>query len=230
MPEGWFTGEAGSSGGGPPVFDNAATVANNAFNQLLSWTLTVGTAANRLVVLCVGAGAGSTTQTANTLGGTPFTRLGRVFDSSNVYIDVWYLLNPASGSQTFHYNTDSGVHMSGVCITYSNVNQVTPFGTTGSAHSTAATSDTTTISAAVTDLVLSAMFIFDNAGPSVVSHGAGQTVRGDIVTASQIRTVATEQAGASSVTSSFSWTGSDPTGQLSVPIHGASASVFEGWA
>jgi len=203
-----------------PVFDAAATATSGGgFTSVLNLSHTIGTGPNRILVLAAALFAGSASESASFGSGSfNMTLLNRVFTpAGSVSIEIWYYINPPSGAQTIQFQTSSSVRMSAISASYAHVDQTTPFGTSANTSSNGATSDSTTVSAALTDLVLSAMFTLDT---GTITLGSGQSSRGDVLS-SPMQEVFTDQPGGSSVTSSFSWASSQPTAQFSVPLHGA---------
>src|SRR5580692_337091 len=117
------------------VFSGAADLGNVSSGPSLSTTYTVGSGNNRVLVICFVGDivAGSTV----TYGGVTMT--GPVAVDSNQTQELFYLLNPASGSNTFTLSYTSGSsYIQVIAADYSNVKQVGQPDGTGIADDTIA--------------------------------------------------------------------------------------------
>lgn len=103
-------------------------------SSAISWSHTVGTQNNRLLVVSV-EGLGSLNSylpTGATYNGSSMTLLSHTrFDSNNGYVYVYYMLNPPSGTHTIAISTatsSNNIQVGGATSWY-NVDQSNPFGT-----------------------------------------------------------------------------------------------------
>jgi hypothetical protein len=92
---------------------------------------------NRLLVCGVHISGTGITVSGVTHGGVALTRstVGLIAGpggGSFTRLDVWYLIAPATGSQTVTATLSSGANKALTCIAFTGANQVTPFGTGGS--------------------------------------------------------------------------------------------------
>jgi hypothetical protein len=121
---------AGSGASGSVTQDAVSAAHNGSGVTSISWSHTVGSSSNRLLIVSVTANsAGASTVT---YGGVNLTKLGSVSGTS-VYSEIWYLKNPTSGTATIAVNFSSSNTAVAGSISYSNVNQTTTFGTPATA-------------------------------------------------------------------------------------------------
>ncbi len=176
------TGAAGSgslifqtappAGGGVTEDNSGTSTASACSTATLSFT--TGSGSNRLLLVGAETGAGET-YTAVTYNGTSMTQLSTQ-DSGTTHIELWYLLNPASGAHNIVGTLSSTLHGCTLdAVSYANVNQVTPFGTaaTNSGTTTGLQSTSNTVST-----TSAAQVVFDVLGADVsesIAPGSGQT-------------------------------------------------------
>jgi len=203
----------------------AATTTGTALGPFSSMSVahTTGTGANRLMMVAVNYEdddvAGLTVNSV-TYNGLALTRAGIRLSAQEACSELWYLLNPPSGTFNVVVNASSvqaadAMHV-GV-TTFTGVNQSTPFGTVVTNTGTG-TLTTVTVASAVGELVYATMAL-DDARNSTV--GAGQTelftgIAG-VASSDGIRSAASTKPGAASVTST--WTvATDAWATISVSI------------
>lgn len=134
-------------------------------------------------------------------------------------ISLWYLLNPNSGTDTVTVTlTASGANTAANAISFTHVDQITPFGTAATnTTTTAASLSASTDSTAELDAVVSAVAVRNN-DPT---PGAGQTSIANWAHTTSTYVESSTQAGDSgATTSSWSWAAADNAAMLAVPIHG----------
>lgn len=202
-----------------PTFDAATTRTDLASST--SWSHTVGSGANRLLLVWVGTGSSGVTATGVTYGGVALTLLAASdavsdFGASNERrVELWYLKAPASGAATVAVSLSATTGVTCAAVSLAAVAQGTTFGTVVKAGGDSRTSVSTAMSGATSDLVMSSVFFRNADDPSA---GGSQTVRADtIFPTTNGRLAVTSQAGGS-VTASFSWSTSTTAVQLSVPV------------
>jgi hypothetical protein len=182
-------------------------------------------------ILLVGLMASIAAESAHvasvTYNGVALTRLLRRSQPSLLDGDLWYLINPDTGTHNVvatHDETPSD--FAGVSVGYRNVHQTTPFGNSGTTGGTAAPM-TQDVSSATDELVVDVLAFAVAGGVTV---GGGQTQRGNQLEASVWGAAMSEEAGASTVT--MSWTGASVIGWSSLvasmrgPAAAASGIVF----
>jgi len=185
----------------PAVVDQASSATLKASS--LSWSHTVGTGANRLLVVGVSVEDGKTVS-AVSYRGTPLTFLGARAASGGYRVELWYLKAPPSGTGTVAVSLSGSANMVGGAVSFFGADQFAPFGSFVSASSTSTTASVTATGSA-TDLVISALAMDGNA--SSRTPAAGQTARWNRVSSSaDVAGGASTTAGGPSVT--MSWTAS----------------------
>ncbi len=142
---------------GSVTFD-AASIAHAASVTTLSWSHTTSAQNNRLLVVGLSINNPSVTATSITYNGSNLTKLtGRSCDTSSGCEDeLWYLVNPATGTNTISVTLSGASNIGAGAATYYNVDQTTPLGaaTTNSGNSTGAAS--VTVSSTTNQLVIDA--------------------------------------------------------------------------
>jgi hypothetical protein len=209
---------APAAGSGAPVIGTYTRVGNGNAN-LLSFSHTVDAGSNRLLLVEVVVQSNGASVTSMSYGGqalTPVTNgaIGHNFNSDRV--EMWYLVNPPTGSATLITNLNSYRAVQVIAMNVTGVNQTTPLGTAAvnqGSGNTASVSVSATNLDTVVDVVAS-----DSSAPTV---GAGQT---SIWGAQQgVYGAGSYKSGTGTVTSS--WTGSLNNWVIAaVPVLSASSS------
>lgn len=184
-----------------PVTDatGCATATNVATT---TWSHTVGTGANRLLLVGVAFAGTDRSISSITFGGASFTYVGS--SGVNRRVEIWKLLNPTAGTASIIANwngSKDAVFWSG---SFTNVDQSTPLGTFQSA-SGSSTTPSVTVSSDTGELVVDILAADGDAG--AISPGGGQTLicSGNTGTSSgDARGGGSSEPGASSVTMSWS--------------------------
>jgi hypothetical protein len=128
------------------------------------------------------------------------------------------LTNPTSGSQTFQVQFTGAVDVEAIVTPFDAVDQVTPVGTAVQDHGTT-NSASSVVSSATGELVYDTVWVFDSLGLTI---GGGQTQQAAITGVSSTRS--STEAGAGSVTMSWSWTNAgDGYLHVATPIKPAAA-------
>jgi hypothetical protein len=183
----------------PAVVDRSSSATKSGTS--LSWSHTVGTGSDRLLVVGVSVENGKAVS-AVSYGGAALTFLG-ARSNSGFRAELWYLKAPASGTGTVAVSLSGSANMVGGAVSFFGADQFTPFGSFVSASATGTTATVSTTSSS-TDLVISALAIDGNA--SSRTPAAGQTPRWNLVSSS------TDVAGGFSTAAggvtSMSWTAS----------------------
>ncbi len=214
-----FRTAAVASGGSIPVLD-VASAAQHATTTapFPSWNHTVTASfANTLLVVTIAFASSTQTTTSVTYGGTAMTKLTTEPCSLACTADIWYMVNPPSGTHAVSIVSWSGAASASIVAgssSYYNVNQTTPFATASQTHNTGTNvtvSPTTTVN----------QLVFD----SYTATGAGGYTVGGSQT--QLYLDHTIEAGASSNragvagTTAMSWTNSisEAWAEIAVPIN-----------
>jgi|GEM_PF-4223988 len=172
---------------------------NNASSTTISYTNTSGS--NKLLVVGVSAQQPYGYVTSITYNGTQLTKLGNLSNSNQGRIEGWYLVNPPVGTFNVVVNNSQGDNAVIGVMSFSNVNQTTPFGTVVSAQGSGTTA-TVIANSAINDLVFGVV-AFNN-GSTNLTPGSGQTEYWDKTVNSSIAGAGSMKPGAASVT--MSWT------------------------
>ena len=134
-----------------PTFDAASSSNNGQFQPVAySWTHTTGNGDNRLLIVNVAGNVSSVTY-----GGLGLTRLSGT-NYAGTYSQMWYLINPPSGSATVQVTLMSTGCSAAGAMTFSGVDQDRPFGT-ASTNSNGGGGISTTVSSASNELVVDAI-------------------------------------------------------------------------
>ena len=153
------------------TLDATSTASNNASS--ITWSHTIGSGGNRILIVGVSIAAGSAVPSVSsvTYGGVNLTFINAVSAPDVRRSEMWYLLNPTSGT------ADIVVTLSGVPYavlvggsSFYNVNQSVPLGTSNTATGWSAT-PSVTVSSAVNDLVIDNLVGYTY----ITAAGAGQT-------------------------------------------------------
>ncbi|MEZ4959932.1 MAG: DNRLRE domain-containing protein, partial [Saprospiraceae bacterium] len=188
----------------------AGTSTYGTFNNSSSATISYTNASGSNKLLVVGVSAQQPGQSVNsvTYNGLALTKLGKFSNSNQSRIEIWYLKAPPVG--TYNVVVSNSASENGVIgvMSFSGVNQTSPFRTLVTAQGSSTTA-TVTAASAVGELVYSVVG-FNNASTNLLP-GSGQTEYWDQTMNSSIAGSGSTKAGAASVamqwtSSSASWT------------------------
>src|SRR5213083_3560675 len=146
----------------------------------LTWSHTVGSSLNR--ILMVGVSNNNTTRTVSgvTYGGTALTRVGfQNAPGTQNRIELWSLIAPSPGTANVVVTFSGSVDSVGGAIVFSGVDQATPLGTFASANGSNA-SPSVTVSSASGQVVIDTLAT--NGDGSSAAAGPGQTQRWSLKT------------------------------------------------
>ncbi|BCU77641.1 SdrD B-like domain-containing protein [Luteolibacter sp. LG18] len=203
----------------------AATTSGGSLGPFSSLTVahTTGTGTNRLMMVAVNYeddDVAGMSITGVTYGGVALTRLATQLSGQEASTQVWYLVNPASGTANVVVNA-TGVQAADTMhvgvTTFTGVSQSAPFGTAVTATGTGTTASVTAVSA--TGELVYATLALDDARAATTTSGQTELFNTTVGTANSdgIRSAATTKAGALATVSSWT-TGSDAWACISVPI------------
>lgn len=216
-----------------PRLDAISTGTPNTSGQLsFTWSHTVGALSNRILLVSVGFSGGGAPETDSALasvtyGGASLTKLTSVAAdpalSSNRMLEFWYLIAPTTGTAnivatlTNVTGSKSAFFYPGA-ISFSGVDQVTPFRTAVTSSSTAsASASLTTTSGASDDIVVAAITARTTA--TTLTIGATQVRQWQINKGDNTQNCLTTQNGGSgSIVSTFSWPSSDREAAIAVAV------------
>src|SRR5438132_6805144 len=138
-----------AAAGHAAIVVDSTTSASALTANTLTWSHTVGAAPKLVLVVGVTNRDGHKTVTGVTYGGTPLTRIGFRNGHGNANrVEIWSLTAPSPGTANVVVSLSGSVDLVGGAISFSGVNQTTPFGTFVSAQGTSASPSVTASSAA----------------------------------------------------------------------------------
>jgi hypothetical protein len=208
-----------------PVIDNAAAGPGSTGSTSFSWSQTVGSVANRILligVMNVAAPSGSQVNTVTSALSGALTQIpgwliqGTVFNQ--IWLQVFYLLNPVSGSDTLtvDFGTNTPGDACGCSASYSGVDQVNPFGTLATNTGGVGSSTSSVVaSSAVGELVFSCAFMFSSGATDMTpTSGVNERCEGHSNLDNSYRLALGDADGASTVTMGWSIDGSSLQWQI----------------
>lgn len=133
------------------AFDAGTTKTGNAAS--FTWSHTVSAATNRILILSVSIGSNAqqnvSTTTKPTYAGMQFTQINVVNNSAQCTVEMWYLINPPTGTNNIILTLTGAADMVAAAVSLSGVDQTNPLeqptGVLSSAKSTAASVTVTTV-------------------------------------------------------------------------------------
>jgi len=186
------------------ALDSVSTASGSTVSTL-TWSHTVGSGSNRVLMVGTSLRDGNKTVTTVTYGGTPLTRRGFQNGAGNANrVEIWSLIAPSSGTANVVVSLSGTIDVVGGAISFSGVDQATPFGTFVSAQGTS-TAPSVTATSAAGEVVLDTLATDGDAASATV--GAGQTEQWNLATGvagGNVIGAGSTEPGASSVV--MSWT------------------------
>ena len=159
-----------SNGTAGITYDNSVDGGNNGGSTTsLTYSYTVGSGSNRLLVVNVVGDTSADDITSVTYNGASMTLLGKVQAPSNNRQYMYYLLNPASGAHNIVVTAGSSHYLISEAASWSDVNQSgQPDAVTTNTAPAASTSITTSLTTAASgSLVLQGIWSFDRPAAGV---------------------------------------------------------------
>ena len=148
----------------------AGTSSATANTTSLSWSHTVGSGANRLLVVGVSIRNANNQVATVTYAGKALTKLqARDNDDGAVRVEQWYLIAPPSGTGTVTVSVPGGAKVVGGAVSFTGADQVAPFRGLVSAGSTGTGTNNPTVadSSSAGELVVSTVATEGDAGPTL---------------------------------------------------------------
>lgn len=184
-----------------------ASSTNSCFSCASGSHTHVTTGSNMILIASFALMNGKTISSA-TYNGTTLTQK-TVVDGS-LEAELWYLISPATGSQTFAFVTTPNTAYTLAVNSWTAVDQTTPFGTVVTGTGSAVTSGSIVVSSATNEVVIDLIVTYVDC-----TVGSGQTERASKSDFYSAHT--SSEAGAASVT--MSWTfSSDDYSMIGVPL------------
>src|SRR3990167_4161598 len=175
---------------GTLTYDTASS--SSVVDQTLAFSHTVAAQSNRLLLIGISTGAGSSLTV--TYGGIPCSQAG---NKSNGLMDCWlfYLLSPPTGANTVSITVDISSSIAAGAVSFYNVNQTTPLGTWNSTTGSS-TSPSVTIASATGEIVTAVLVTNVN---RTVTPGTSETERWEQTVTTVLTGWGGTEAGAASV-------------------------------
>ncbi|MDP2632263.1 MAG: hypothetical protein Q8P25_00880 [Candidatus Curtissbacteria bacterium] len=196
------------------AFDNASS--SNAITNSLSFNHTVTTnGANRILTVGVAAElSGGATITGVTYSSTSLSLVQGVSFGNSRRVELWRLVNPPTGTNSVVVSLSASKGVTAGAMSFTGVNQLTPFGTvaTNTSTSNAVTVDVTS---AKGEMVIDAVGVESVAVSSV---GAGQTQRYNVQQGVEATGAGSTEEGAGTVTMSWGLAATANWGTIGVPL------------
>ena len=184
----------------------------------------------RALVVGVSMKIATTTVSSVTYGGTNLTQAGRqtaTGPGTGGAMEIWYLVAPAVGTANVHVTISTSQDVVGGAVSFRGVSQVAPLGTFTSASGNSGT-PSVTLTSATGELVLDTLYAQGDAGAA--SAGGPQSPLWNIETGTgntNITGAGSTQAGAATITMSWSTSGSKPWAIGAVPVKPARRIVVQ---
>lgn len=200
--------------------DAVSSAQTAAASTTLSWShTTTSSQNNRLLIVTVQAD-GSNTVSGITYGGTALTLGKAKQQGTNIDAEIWYLMNPASGTNNVTITHSASKNLIGGSITFYNVNQSGTFGTFVAAAANAGSPtgvNTSSTFPTANDLIVDAVATLTKAA----TVGGAQTQRWNRTQTAGFTSGATSTLPGSGASQTMQWTyaaGSDKWAAVCVPI------------
>ncbi|QDV46217.1 hypothetical protein Enr13x_61260 [Stieleria neptunia] len=143
---------------------NTAVFTTPSFTGSDSTSFDVGAGTDQLLLVSVSFGEDKGNEVSNiTFNGVGLTKIGSRQDADKARVEIWALVNPASGNQTLNV-TYSGTAHEGAAVglmSFNDVDQSTPLGAFASAKGDS-TSQSVTVATAPTDIVFGVLAYSDS--------------------------------------------------------------------
>jgi|GEM_PF-988273 len=211
------------------TFD-AASGTTDEDGTTMSWSHTVGSEDNRLLIVGVSV-EDDTSVSSITYGSASLTYLVSTDNSGAAGVELWYLKNPDPGTDTILVTLSADRQKAGGAASWYGVDQTNTFGNavtdTGWVENGGTWNVSAIASSASGEVVVDVVTVYEDTLDSL-NAGSGQTVRwseyADFGLNEEIRCGGSSEAGASSVTMSWSGYADDAWASLvAVPIKPASS-------
>ena len=187
-----------------PVAVDAVSSASSDGTPIFSWSHITGSGTDRLLVVGTSVGDNPATVTGVTYGSIALTKLrSDVNTGDDTTTELWYLINPANGINIITVTMSEGGSAVGGAVSFTGVDQVTPFSSNTGATGTG-TPASVVVTSATDEMVVSVLAIFEGDGSA--TPVSGQNERWDLID-DAVEGAGSTTTGTMSVT--MSWTKDD---------------------
>lgn len=203
------------------IFDAVSSTASSGKVSSLTWSHTVGSGSDRILVVAVELRKNDQSVSSIMYGGVGgFVQAGsQVAGGHEHRVDIWYKLAPAVGTANIVVTLAGGtVESVGGAMSFFNVDQSTPMGTFAGTSGDS-TTPSISLSSTTGDVVVDA--VSSNGDSSTVTAGSGQTQRWNLFSGTGDGNefgAGSTKAGATSVTMSWTLTNANKWAIAAVPI------------
>lgn len=186
------------------AFDAASTKTSTIAASSFSWSHTC-TGSNRLLVVGIVLSSSTNSVTSATYNSVAMTQRLAVNMGSDLRLEIWSIVAPATGTNTIAVNLASNGVLQAGATSWTDIHQTTPHGDTAYTTGTG-TSPSQSVAAGSNDVVLDALALNDINGTVVATVGAGQTQRYNVTggPTNSYTAAGSSEPGAASVTMSWS--------------------------
>lgn len=198
-----------------PSFESAVSGGGTGSGSTLSWSATVGIHFDRLLLVGIHVVPGATVTGVvwdDAGAKTPLTKIGGILDSGGASVEWWELRNPSPGTKTIKVTMSAAIAFVAGSTTWYDVDQVNPYNAASpqsAAGNASSAQPSLSVTSDVGEIVLD--LVGDNEwNPDVLVVGAGQTSNFNINNSPNNTAASSREAGAASVT--MSWTGINTAG------------------
>lgn len=202
----------GGGGGCSIALDNFDDTAAQSSPSSFTEAFTVS-GTNRLLLVTVSRFPSANTISSLTYNGDALTKLDTQIDADDQAVEIWYLVNPDTGTNNIVGNLTAGTEIVLGFTSWTCVNQSTPLGTQAKAAGSG-TTPSVNVSSASGELVIDAVETFGG----TLSVGAGQTQRINRNDGAGFLLGTSTEAGAGTVTMSWTKSASSSWAIIGVPI------------
>jgi uncharacterized repeat protein (TIGR01451 family) len=207
----------GGTAGAAIVVDATSSAAGTGTS--ITWSHTVGTGLNRLLIVGVSVREGNVVPNAVTYGGAPLTIIGALATGKgNAGVSLWGLASPTSGTAGIIVTLGSAQEIAAGSVSLDGVDQTTPWGAFASVNGKA-TNASLPLASAPGEVIVDVLAV-RNGGTSV-TPGGGQAQRWTASSgggALNLRGAGSSAPGAASVTMSWTLSAREKFALGAVPI------------
>lgn len=171
--------------------------------SVIMFNHTVGSGANRYLILSVSIERDDDRVVTATYAGQPMTFLGtRVDVNGSTRLEVWGLVAPASGTNPVTIAMNGSASVVAAAISFANVDQANPIAASQFANGNGVFTASASVASAPDQVVLAAIAVNDAA--QSIAAGSGQTSRWNILNAADVIGAGSTRAGSATTTMSYS--------------------------
>ncbi len=185
----------------PITIDPASAV--EAATTTVNLNHTVGSGANRLLIVTVAIERDDERVVSATYAGQPMTFVGTSVDPSlTSRLEVWRLIAPATGTNVVSVTLNASAATVVAAISFANVDQTSPISESQFASGTGVFTASANVASAADEVVLASLAANDAA--LIVTAGSGQTSRWNLLNLADVIGAGSTKTGSATTTMSYS--------------------------